>query len=319
MSLTHPFWLWGVAGAAVLAAIFVFVSFHSRRNVSRLDPRFEISGRWRRIWLAPMALALLFLALARPRWGWREVTAAEPATDAVLVMDTSGSMLVHDISPDRFSRARLFARDLLQHLPPDIRVGLVRVEGAGEVVVPLTLDREALANALSQLTPRGGPVPGSSIGAGIARARGLLTAGGSQGRAIILLSDGEDLAKDLAREMAACRAEGIVLDTVMAGTAAGGPIPARGGGFLLNLRGQPVVSHADPAILASGARETGGVFVDLSSAANEEKPLEASLASLARPGGTHHLRRPADRSAWPLLLAVLIWGAAFWPARERNQ
>jgi Ca-activated chloride channel family protein len=310
VSFARPIWLAGLPAALAAGAVLVWISRRALASVRRIDPSFPRGGLWKRAVLPSCTLGLLFVALAGPTWGLRETAADVPETDVVLLLDTSGSMLARDVTPDRFTRAKMFARELLRRLPANVRVGLVRVEGDGEVISPLTLDREALANELDELAVRGAQKPGSDLGRGLEKAEALLAGRGSRGRAIVLLSDGEDLESRLATEAQRCRQLGIAVE------AAGAPVPARGGGFLVDAAGHPVVSRARPDAMRRIARETGGVSADFSGPESPAPRIASAVASLQRGGRGRRVRQPADRSAWPLAAAVVAWTAWMWPRRE---
>ena len=315
MSFAHPLWLWGVPAAAAIGGILRAAQRLALDRARRLEPRFQGRGAWRGSIFPAAGLGLIALALARPRWGYHAAAATTPETDAAIVLDTSGSMLVRDVSPDRFSRVKLFLRETLRDLPETVRIALVRVEGEGEVVSPLTLDREALRNDLDELSPRGAETPGSDLGDGVRKATALLSGRIARSRAIVLFSDGEDLDAGLEAAVSEARSRGIVVHAVCAGTPAGGPVPARNGGFLADARGGPVVSHADLEKLRALAAETGGVFL---SAGSSPGPLAARLRNPGASGSGEKNREPADRSAWPLALAIGAWSAAQVPRRREK-
>lgn len=316
MIWAEPRWLWGIVLAVVVAAAADAARRRALRRVRMLDPGFRARPRWRAL-LPAAGTALLAAALARPQWGFRAVPSASPETDVALLLDTSGSMLARDAAPDRFGAARLFARDLLRRLPETARVAVVRVEGDGEVVCPLTLDRAAAENALEELTPRGADAPGSDLGRGVRSALALLSARPSRVRAIVLLSDGEDLDAGLREAAAECRRRGIALDTVAAGTEAGAAVPSRAGGILTE-GGSPVVSHARPGELAALARGTGGRFA-LAASPSGATELAASFAEATGGGRGAPVREPISRRAWPLAGALAAWAGWWTPRRHRRE
>lgn len=314
MRWAEPVWLWGVLGAAGVGVLLRSAQLRALRMSRRIDPRFRGRGAWRACVLPAASLALVFAALARPQWGYRRVASATAESDAVLVFDTSGSMLTRDVAPDRFSREKLFVRDLLRDLPDTVRVGLVRVEGEGSVVSPLTLDRDSLRNSLDELAPRGSETPGSDLGNGIRKATALLSTRGSRARSIVFLSDGEDLDDGLDAAIREAQRRGIVVDTVCSGTPGGGPVPARGGGFLSE-GGGPVVSHAHPEKMRAIAASSGGAFVTPD---DSPKIFAAKLRTPGRSGRGWTNREPAERSPWALGLAIVAWAACQLPVRERS-
>lgn len=317
MSFARPEWLWLLAAAPVVALGLGAARLRAARRARRIDPRFAGSGAASRTLFSAAASAALALALAGPQWGTKETAFEVPETDVVFLFDTSGSMLTRDAWPDRFSRARTFARGLLHSLPAPARVGLVRVEGEGEVLSPLTLDHAAIENALAEIVPRGAAVPGSDLGDGVRRAAALLSSREARGRAVVFFSDGEDLDARLREQAAACAARGIVVDTVLVGSAAGGPVPARGGGFQKDASGRPVVSRADAAAMREIAGRTGGGFTDASAADASPARLAASLGRLERSLRGRRQREPVDRSPWAFALAAAAWTGALLPAAGR--
>lgn len=310
MSFARPAWLWGLAASPAIGLVLWAAHRRAVLRMRRINARFEGGAAAARIVLAVATAAALALALSGPRWGFEETTVPVPETDVVLLLDTSGSMLARDVTPDRFSRVRTFARSLLHSLPASARVGLVRVEGEGEVLTPLTLDHKAVENALGEVVPRGAAVAGTDLGAGLRTAAALLSARESRGRAVVLFSDGEDLDSGLRGEAAACAERGIVVETVVAGTRAGGPVPSRDGGFQNDAKGRPVVSRADPGELEEIARGTGGAFGDVSR--DSPAALAASLSRLERSSKSPLQRRPVDRSGWAFAAAAAAWTGGLW-------
>jgi Ca-activated chloride channel family protein len=309
MIWAEPRWLWGAAAAPLLAVFLDLARRRAALAVHRIDPTFQ-RRRGMRVALPAIAMALLCAALARPEWGFRRVLTASPETDVVILIDTSGSMLARDAAPDRFTRARFFARDLLRRLPENVRSAVVRVEGEGEVICPLTLDRVAAESSLEELLPRGSGVPGSDLGSGVRKALALLGARLSRAKTIVLLSDGEDLDAGLKGAIAECRRSGVVLDTVSVGTVAGAPVPARDGAVLTD-GGAPVVSRAHPDDLEALARATGGKFVNLSLPSSGTGSLSRGFEDTAGLGRRTPAREPISRSAWPLSGAIIAW-AMWW-------
>lgn len=311
-----PRWLWGIPAAALLVPALDFAARSAARAVRSLDPAFRPRPRWRAL-LPAAAAALLCAALARPQWGLRAVPVPSAENDVVILVDTSGSMLARDVAPDRFTRARLFARDLLHRLPDNVRAAVVRVEGEGEVVCPLTLDRAAAEDALEELVPRGASAPGSDLGSGVRASLALLAGRASRAKSIVLLSDGEDLDAGLKSAAEECRRRGVILDAAVTGTASGAPVPARDGGVLVD-SGSPVVSRSRPELLESAVRATGGRILALASSPPAAELLARSLRDASRPGGRQPVREPISRSPWPLAGAIGAWALWWIPRREER-
>lgn len=132
-----------------------------------------------------LALALATLGAARPTLPW-PVPAGWPV---VLVVDISRSMEETDVHPSRLEAAKRAALEFLQHLPRGVRVGLVTFGNFATVVVPLTADRDAVAQAVSGLVTQ----LRTQLGAGLLEAVRLLEPEQPRGQVrgvAVLLSDG---------------------------------------------------------------------------------------------------------------------------------
>lgn len=112
---------------------------------------------WLSLLLQGVLLALLLLALARPRWG-----DTEPARSIVVLLDASASMQARDAAatatpteaaPSRFSVAVRALESWLRALQPDDSVLLVRLGPQALPVAGFTNDHRTLLHELSQLQP----------------------------------------------------------------------------------------------------------------------------------------------------------------------
>ena len=63
-----------------------------------------------------LALALLVVAAARPRWGQREDTFMTSGRNVLIMIDVSRSMLANDVHPNRLERAKADVADLLEEI-----------------------------------------------------------------------------------------------------------------------------------------------------------------------------------------------------------
>lgn len=199
------------------------------------------------------AMALLAVAVARPQWGDADRPVTRRGIDVVIALDVSRSMTATDIAPTRAGAAAAGLRDMLDHLRGD-RVGLVTFAGNAFVRSPLTLDLDAVRQLVSQAQEEPALVrPGTNLGGALLRAIRLLDIDDpAETQAIVLVSDGEDLASSqLDAALRAARAEDIRIYTAAAGTAAGADISR-------DSSGGTEVSRLDRAILRRIADETGG-------------------------------------------------------------
>jgi Ca-activated chloride channel family protein len=110
-----------------------------------------------------LATAAIVTGLARPS----VIARAPDHGDVVLVLDLSLSMRARDVSPTRFDHARDEALDVVAHLHPGQRAGIVVAGPRPQVLVPPTGDGARLTKALRTLEPwdAAGDVAGAVVAA----------------------------------------------------------------------------------------------------------------------------------------------------------
>jgi Ca-activated chloride channel family protein len=277
------------------------------------------AGRpWTRGLLLLTGLAGLVLAAAGPQWGTAPAEAVPVGQEVVFAVDVSRSMLAQDVEPSRLARARRVVRQMLVRLP-SAEAGLVVFAGEASLAVPLTRDTGAVELYLSSAAPDWISDPSTDLGRAIQVALGAFGPERAPGRAIVLLSDGEDHGDLLEAAIDAARERGIQVEAVGIGTTAGSRIPLPGGEWVAAEGGEPVVTRLEPEALETVAEATGGEFAT----ATDESSLARLAGRLSRLDtggeGSRAEERRADRYRWPLALAVLALAAeAFLAIRGRR-
>ena len=271
MSPASLAWLAVAALAALALAGFMrwrrvaLARLADAKLLSRLAPRLGASRVAARGACVVVALALLAVAVADPRGAERIEAVEQRGIDVMVVLDVSRSMLAEDASPNRLTRAKQFAADLVEAIGTD-RVGLIEFAGVPALRCPLTFNHRAFLTQLDLLSPqttvRGGSMLGDAIRLAAANLKDSDT-----GRAIIVLSDGEDMESEPV-EAAATAARDLDIRTITIGIGdrnEGARIPigdARGGKRYLTFDGQEVWTKMDPALLSEVAAKGNGFFVD---------------------------------------------------------
>ncbi len=244
------------------------------RVVRRPDSRWA----WLRLALLLTGAACVILALARPQWGIVREKVEREGKDIVLVLDSSGSMATADVAPSRFFLARQALLQLIARLEGD-RFALVAFEGEAYPLVPLTLDADALGLFLETVETGIVPAPGSSLGTGLAKGLEAFVDEDRRNKAMVLVSDGEDLSGEVEEAVKRAKEAGVVVHTVGVGTEGGQPVPeldadGRTTGYKRDEAGNAVVSRLDMTTLEAIARGTGGQAFRIT-------PADTSLSGLA--------------------------------------
>jgi len=286
--------------------------------VRLVDP---IAGRFQRVkaLLFLLALALIAVALAGPRWGQEFQQVRRRGVDVIIAVDVSASMLAEDVKPNRLTQAKRELGQLINGLEGD-RVGVVAFAGAAFLQCPLTLDYSAARSLLDLVGPELIPRPGTSLAAAIQAALEAYPPNTAKNRALVLLTDGEDHGGALDAAVKRAAEAGVRIFPIGFGNPSGEIIPFRDeNGNLLaykkDAKGQTVVSKMDEAALRSLADKTEGAYFPATEGEIEvSKVLEAvnrlekrELESRVYGVGRNHFRWPL---AFALLLLVLDF---FWP------
>jgi Ca-activated chloride channel homolog len=252
-----------------------------------------------------LASTLFVLALSRPQWGVTQETVAFRGRDILIAIDSSRSMLAKDVSPSRLGRAKLVAEDLISALPEE-RIGLIAFAGEAEVEAPLTVDHETVIDAINHLDTNSVARGGTDIAAAIRAAELALGQKSKSLRALVLLTDGEELDEDGVEAARKAAQSGIRIFTIGIGSPNGAEITLPNGQVLRDRDGEIVTSKLDEARLKSIAESTGGFYVRLTST-TASQVLTQGLLHLGDANLTNRsLTKPIERYQWPLAIGLLF-------------
>jgi Ca-activated chloride channel family protein len=305
--------VWAI-GALVVALVGLWSLARRRREreriaVQRLIPRVFpgfSSGRARaRVVLGAAAALFAALAAVGPVRGYTLRDVQRKGIDLVICLDTSRSMLVQDVKPDRLTRAKREITGLLDRLKGD-RASLLAFAGDVREVAPLTHDRETLKSFLDTLSPADNLRGGTDLGAALEKALEMFDGRSGAHEAIVLVTDGEDLEGHGLEVAQKASERGIRVYVLGMGTSAGGKIPDGTQGFVRGPDSKEVLSRMNPDSLAKIASAAGGDFatIEMSPIPLEElyEKRIATLEGRELEGGQERI--PHDRYQWPLVLAA---------------
>ncbi|MDZ4754556.1 MAG: VWA domain-containing protein [Phycisphaerae bacterium] len=294
-SLEQPL-AWHLLWVTVATAALVWWAARRRREAMRLwadsglfvrlAPRIA-AGRWLlRGALAIAALAAMTAALLDPRLGSAPVQVQRRGIDVIFLIDVSRSMLAEDVRPNRLERAKQFVADSVDRMAGD-RAGLVAFAGGAVMKSPLTLNYGAFKSSLFELTPQDSTRGGSLLGDAIRVATDGFADTVKGGKAIIVLSDGEDM-ESFPVEAAgkAFHERGIRVYAVGIGDSTDGArIPILDGRTKqwLTHEGQEVWTRMDPKLLTSMSLAGGGAFVPAGTAlVDMAEVYDATVSAIGR-------------------------------------
>lgn len=244
--------------------------FGQMRSIESLMPEVSPYKPPLKIILELIALTLLVIALARPWGGVKDEKTVKEGIEVVIAVDASNSMLASSTSDDngidRMRTAKLILEKLINRLDND-RVGLIVYAGSAYTLIPVTSDYVSAKMFLNSIDPSQISNQGTDITAAIDMAAKSFSDDKKTGKAIILITDAEDL-EDKANVMTAAKdaaKDGIQIDVVGLGSTTPVPIPVKGGGYLIDPEtGEPVRTALNEDLATEIASAGKGIYVNAS-------------------------------------------------------
>ncbi len=262
MSFASPYWLLLLIAVAAIAAGYALLQLRRKKYVARfsnVDLLASVAPRrpgWRRhltFALLLAALAVLSVGVARPT---AAVKVPRDRATVMLAIDVSESMQATDVLPTRIDAAKAAAKTFADILPKQINLGLVKFGGSASVVLPPSLDRDAMKTAIDGLELENSTAIGDAVLASLDSMDTFdksTTAKGDKPppRRIVLMSDGaNNKGHSVSDAITAAKADGVPVSTIAFGTDDG----------TVTIDGETVPVPADKQTLSELASQTGGSF-----------------------------------------------------------
>lgn len=229
-----------------------------------------------------LALGALVVVLARPQKVGKKVEGEDrQGIEAMICIDVSNSMLCPDIAPNRLEFAKRSIQKLLDQMSGD-KVGIIVFAGQAYVQLPITTDHRTAQEFLSDITPSMLSAQGTAIGEAISLSLASFSSRKDIGKAIVVLTDGEDHEGDAIDAAKQAAKRGVRVQVVGVGTAEGGPIPVGQGQYLKDEEGQVVVTHFNTEMCSSIAQAGQGSFISTTDQSELVDALHRELDKLPK-------------------------------------
>lgn len=261
---------------------------------------------WTKNLLFAAGIALVALAIAGPVQLVKESGKMQKSADVLIALDISNSMLATDVKPNRLAQAKKFIQKLVQALEGE-RIGLVFFAGEAYPQMPLSTDYEALMMYVRNADPDFITDQGTDIGSAVELGKRILETDKATGRAIVIISDGENHEEKAIQRVREARQAGVLVFTVGVGSAGGATIPVGRGGLQRDFSGKQVRSVPNESMLASIARAGGGKALNLRAESNAIKTIKNSVGQLQKSAvASNASTRKEYYFPWLLLLALAL-------------
>ena len=312
-----PIYLWLLVLIPVLALIR-FISYRNQKKRLRkfgepalLKELMPDVSRFRpsvKFWILQGALALLVLMLARPQMGTKISQEKRVGIETIICMDISNSMLAEDIVPSRLDRSKMMIENLVDHFSND-KIGLIVFAGDAFVQLPITSDYVSAKMFLSSIDPSMIATQGTDIGRAIDMATHSFTPEEGIGRAIIVITDGENHEGGAVEAASAAKDAGMRVYVLGVGSSKGSPIPIPGtDDYMKDNTGNTVMSALNEQMCKELAQAGGGAYIHVENNSAAQDQLDNELDKLSKKETTATLYSEFDEQfqAFGLLALLLL-------------
>ena len=277
--------------AVPLLALLRLLSWRLRKRKLRAfgDPQLLSSlmpdvSRYRpavKFWLLVAAYVLLVLMLARPQMGSKISREKRNGIEAIICMDISNSMLAQDVVPSRLDKSKLLVENLIDNFTND-KIGLIVFAGDAFVQLPITSDYVSAKMFLQNIDPSLISVQGTDLARAVDMATKSFTKQPGVGRAIIVITDGEDHEGGAIEAAKEARKRGMNVFILGVGDPKGAPIPLGDGNYLTNAQGETVMSALNTRMCQEVAAAGSGTYIHVDNTSDAQEKLNDALARLQR-------------------------------------
>lgn len=243
-------------------------------DVSRFRPLVKFS-------LLLGALAVVIIMLARPQMGSKIQHEKRNGIEAIICMDISNSMKAEDVAPSRLDKSKMLVENLVDHFTND-KIGLVVFAGDAFVQLPITSDYVSAKMFLQNIDPSLIETQGTDIARAITVGMRSFTQQEKVGRAIIVITDGEDHEGGAAEAAAEARKRGINVFILGVGSVKGAPIPTGNGGYMTDATGQTVMSALNEPMCQDIAKAGSGTYIHVDNTSDAQEQLNDELTKLQK-------------------------------------
>lgn len=332
----HIEYLWLLTAVAMAGVLWALMSWRQRRRLEQWGDR-PMFGRlipdkkgWRpatKMTLTLLGATFIIIALANPQTGSRMQKGKRAGSDIAICLDVSNSMMAEDLQPNRLERSKRVVSNLLNNMTGD-RVSLVIFAGTSFIQMPLTNDYSAVKLFLDQASCDMIASQGTAIGDAIEKSMETFGWGDpdrewktNSGRAIIIISDGENHEDDAVGTAKKASAEGIRVCTIGMGLPEGSPIPEKNGrNYKRDRNGNIIMTHLNEQMLRNIAEAGKGVYVRASNAGSGLSDITALLDKLDKQDFEEALFSAYEsRYIYPLVAGLLCLLAEVLIFERRNK
>ena len=287
----EPTYLYLLLLLPFLAAFYLYSNYRRRKAIRKFgDPVLMAQlmpdvSKYRpdvKFWLIFAAIGLFSVLLARPQFGSKQETVKRKGVEVIIALDISNSMLAQDVQPSRLEKAKRLVSRLVDELDND-KVGMIVFAGDAFTQLPITSDYISAKMFLESINPSLISKQGTAIGAAINLATRSFTPQEGVGRAVIVITDGENHEGGAVEAAKAAAEKGIQVSVLGVGMPDGAPIPVEGtNDFRRDRDGNVVVTRLNEQMCQEIAQAGDGIYVRVDNSNAAQKVIAQEINKMAK-------------------------------------
>ena len=228
------------------------------------------------------AIGLFAVLLARPQFGSKLETVKRQGVEVMIALDISNSMLAQDVQPSRLEKAKRLVAQLVDKMEND-KVGMIVFAGDAFTQLPITSDYISAKMFLESINPSLISKQGTAIGAAINLATRSFTPQEGVGRAVLVITDGENHEGGAVEAAKAAAEKGIQVSVLGVGMPDGAPIPVEGtNDFRRDRDGNVVVTRLNEQMCQEIAQAGDGIYVRVDNSNAAQKVIAQEINKMAK-------------------------------------
>lgn len=283
----NPEYLYLLLVVPAMAAVYLYTCLRARKRWKRygtpalLDQQVHDASRIRphlKFIIMELVVALMAVLLARPQSGGSVATEKKKGIEAVISIDVSNSMLATDVSPNRLERSKFIISTLIDKMQDD-KIALQVFAGEAYPQLPVTNDYVSAKMFLDPITTGMVTLQGTNLAAAINLAAKSFTQAKRVGKAIIIITDGEDHEEGAVEAAKKAAKDGMRVFVLGVGSTEGAEIPTAEG-FLRDETGSVVRSRLNEEMCKEVAAAGKGTYIHIDNTSYAQDKLVSELKKL---------------------------------------
>lgn len=283
-------YLWLLCLIPIMSLLMLLAEMHRRKMLRKLCdkgladiliPDASAKRRWIKFALLQAVIAMSVLMLARPQMGTKVSHEKRNGIEAIICFDISNSMLAEDVAPSRLQKSKMLIENMIDQFSND-KIGLIVFAGDAYVQLPITSDYVSAKMFLHNIDPSLIRTQGTDIARAIDMASNSFTQQQKIGKAIIVITDGEDHEGGALEAAKAAHQQGFKVFILGIGNTNGAPIPVGDGGYMKDNTGNTVMTALNEQMCRDIASAGNGTYIHVDNTSTAQERLNDELSKMQK-------------------------------------